>query len=108
MVVFFKSISLHSNVAWRVYSTTPPTIENPAGQRSELVETDFLEQEGNYNASFLQNMNDPNFIDQYQALANGEDLRGYAIIVELVNSSTEQVVLALVSIDAGISTLVRT
>ncbi len=108
LIKFYKSVSIHSNNRWRIFITTPPNDENPNGQRSELAESDFEEKEGNYDASFFQNMDTPNFGDQYEALANGEPLRGYAIILELVNSATTKTVLYAVAVSAGNSALVLT
>lgn len=105
-IKFYKSMAIHSNNQWRVFITTPATTENPTGQRSELMETDFEEKEGIYSASFFQNMDTPNFTDQFEALANGENLRGYAIILELVNSNTTETVLYAVEVSSGNSSLV--
>jgi hypothetical protein len=103
----FDAIAIHSNKAFEapikgdifVY----PCENYPDGMVSRLKAGKFEMLEGVYYASFLNDMSDPQYTNEVEALLNGRPLRGKVIKVILSNNDTSEVSLHFVTIKATIS-----
>jgi hypothetical protein len=107
-VVLFQSMDMRSNKKWNIpVIITSPSEDQANGQRSELLADDFETKEGVHSASFFMDKTTPNFDDPYEAMIDGEPLRGQWIELQMENSETFIVVLNSVEVKAKQSYLVN-
>ena len=103
----FDAIAIHSNRPFGAPTKGDiyvyPSESYPDGMESRLKAGKFELLEGVYYASFLNDMLDPHFSDEVDALLNGRPLRGKVIRATLSNNDTSEVSLHFVTIKATIS-----
>ena len=103
-IKLLDSIEIHSNSEWEVESIElPATMNYPDGMHSKIPQGRFKHREGVLCAEFLRNMKtSSSTINPLQAL-KGETLRGDSAYMVLRNTSTEEVSLFKVRINATTS-----
>lgn len=103
----YDAIAIHSNRPFEAPNKGDvyvyPSESYPDGMESRLKAGKFELLEGVYYASFLNDMLDPHFADEVDALLNGRPLRGKVIRVLMSNVDTTEVSLHFVTIKATIS-----
>jgi hypothetical protein len=103
----FDAIAIHSNRPFGAPNKGDvyvyPSESYPDGMESRLKAGKFVLLEGVYYSSFLNDMLDPHFSNEVDALFNGRPLRGKVIRVLLSNVDTSEVSLHFVTIKATIS-----
>jgi len=68
-----------------------PNETYPLGMTSLLHEDNFSLDKGEYWASFLRDMNDPQFTSQAQAIFEGRELEGKLLVLSMESVSTKQI-----------------
>ncbi len=76
----------------------PPSSAYPNGMASRLQKTAFRRVGTDWYAPFKKDLNTPNKPSVLEALVNGRDLTGHAIVIRLQNDSTEEVSLKSASV----------
>jgi hypothetical protein len=106
-VKVYQSLTVHSN---RVFYCPDkgdiyilPTENYPNGMMSRLTKAQFDPQEGVWYASLLNDMTDPRFPSEVEALFEGRDLRGRAIKVRLTSEGSEHTRLDFITVNSVIS-----
>ncbi len=79
-VKVFEAMSLEAKNAWDVIIETPVTDENPKGQHTELIQSNFDLKEGVWYSELLKDDNTPNVISPR---FNGDPMRGVYAFVKL-------------------------
>ncbi len=91
-VKVFEAISLESLDAWAMTLETPISDENPAGQTTVLLDTNFDLKEGIWYSDILKNDNTPNIVAFPVLLPNarfeGDIMRGVYALVKLEYQGT--------------------
>ena len=100
LVKILDSIGIHTNKEWTVTSVTiPESLNYPDGMSSRIPSARFKKREGVFRSEFLRNELSTNGTANVLDLMRGEELRGEAAIIELTNTSTDEVRLFKVEID---------
>jgi hypothetical protein len=100
-VKVMDSIGIHSDGEWVVDSVEISATQSyPAGMYSKIPKGKFKKREGILQAEFLRNMKSIDGTIRSQQALKGEPLRGYDAYMTLRNSSTGQVSLFKVDINA--------
>jgi len=73
----------------------------PNGMRSRTSKNNVRGAEGDWWVPFFHDMTDPSFVSPQEALANGRELRGHVLILDLEIDSTEEAVFSLVDISSS-------
>ena len=103
----YQSLAVHANRSFYCPNTGDililPTENYPNGMVSRLTENNFQPMEGVWFASLLNDMSDPRFATQLEALFHGRDLRGRAIKIKLTSDGHLETKLDFVTINSVIS-----
>lgn len=100
MVKILDSIGIHTNKEWTVTSVTiPESLNYPDGMSSRIPSARFKKREGIFRSEFLRNELSTNGTANVLDLLRGEELRCEAAIIELTNTSTDEVRLYKVEVD---------
>jgi hypothetical protein len=106
MVKILDSIGIHTNKEWEVTSVTiPESLNYPDGMSSRIPKEKFKKREGVFRSEFLRNELSTNGTANVLDLLRGEEMRGEAAIIELTNTSTDEVRLFKISVDMTSSTI---
>jgi hypothetical protein len=89
----YKAISLESLDAWETTIETPITVENPVGQTTALVSSNYQQKEGFYYSDILMDDNTPNIVPIPPVLPNarfeGNPMRARYAFVKLEYLGTD-------------------
>lgn len=100
LVKILDSIGIHTNKEWTVTSVTiPESLNYPDGMSSRIPSAKFKKREGVFRSEFLRNELSTNGTANVLDLLRGEELRCEAAIIELTNTSTDEVRLYKVEVD---------
>lgn len=103
----YQSLAVHANRSFYCPNTGDililPTENYPNGMISRLTENNFQPMEGVWFSSLLNDMSDPRFSSQLEALFHGRDLRGRAIKIKLTSDGHLETKLDFVTINSVIS-----
>lgn len=100
IVKVLDSIGIHTDGEWEVTSVTiPASLNYPDGMSSRIPKERFKKREGVLHCEFLRNELTTNGTANVLDLLRGEELRGEAAIIELTNTSTDEVRLYKVEVD---------
>jgi hypothetical protein len=103
----FKTLSYHSDgrfgcpVRGDIYIL--PNENYPFGMESRLKEGNFNALEGVYYGEFMNDMGDPRFSTELEALFEGRELRGLAMKIKLTNDDTSHKQISFVTIKSATS-----
>lgn len=88
------NIIVESNKLWTVPSVIiKPYAGKSLGMQSRIKTNRFIQLQGIFYADFLNNMLDPRFGNDVDALLNGEELRGRVIEITIENNDPDEVIL---------------
>lgn len=103
----FDSIAIHSNKIFYCPNKGDLSIvadtNYEGGMESRLKENKFTAIEGAFYGSVLNDMNDPLFTDETEALLEGRNMRGRAMKIKFTNTDTEHVELRFITVNSTIS-----
>jgi hypothetical protein len=86
-VKMWKIVAYRANQLFSAIFTTPPTLNNPNGQTTNLLSTQFKNKEGwQYGAI----MRDANTVNIPFPVVNGDEIRSEVLVVELTNINTTE------------------
>ena len=80
-----------------------PTLNYPTGMKSRLKKAKFINKEGVQYAHFMNDMTDPNYSTESEALINGRPLRGECIEIDYEDDSTTKSTTLMFSVGMTIS-----
>lgn len=101
VIKFLDSIGIHTDAEWEIVSVTiPKTMNRPNGMTSKIPKTFFKRREGFLRAEFLRNMKTTDGTERVLDLLRGEELSCYAAYILMKNTSTDQMSLFKVDINA--------
>lgn len=102
----YDIIAVHSNDQWKINNNDAiliPENSTYSEMSSKIPDGRWRLEEGVYRSEFLRNAKSTSDVIKLIDLYNGELLRGYTIIIEMINSSTDEVRLFKIDIDSELS-----
>jgi len=104
IVKLFNSMGIHADSQWTVESIEiEPTSNYPNGMYSEILDSDFVEEEGVYRAYMPRNMKTRTSTANNYDRINGDELRGYVMKIKLSTENTDKTELFKVDINSELS-----
>jgi len=104
IVKLFNSMGIHADSQWTVESIEiEPTSNYPNGMYSEVLDSDFVEEEGVYRAYMPRNMKTRTSTANNYDRINGDELRGYVMKIKLSTENTDKTELFKVDINSELS-----